>query len=107
MEKDIERWLGQQVQKLGGLWIKFTSPGMAGVPDRILIWKGQIEFVEMKTETGKLSVLQKATFAVLNSANKPVHVVCGKSGAQKFITELKEQHRFVVNYQYPTIYYWR
>ena len=36
-EQDIERNLTRQVKQLGGLCLKFVSPGTAGVPDRLII----------------------------------------------------------------------
>ena len=45
IEKDIEKYLVRQVKQMGGLALKFVSPNMAGVPDRIvMISKGTIYF---------------------------------------------------------------
>jgi len=60
LEKDIEEWLGKQVEKLGGIQFKFISPGNPGVPDRIYIFPGgQVYFVELKQELGRMSRIQK------------------------------------------------
>ena len=37
LEKDLERKLVRAVRESGGLALKFVSPGMAGVPDRLLL----------------------------------------------------------------------
>lgn len=59
-EKDLERYLKERVTGIGGLCWKFTSPGTAGVPDRIVICNRQIVFVELKRpDGGQLSALQK------------------------------------------------
>lgn len=64
LEKDIERKLVQEVKALGGMCLKFTSPGLAGVPDRIVILPGgRIIFVEMKAQNGRLSQQQQAVLA--------------------------------------------
>ena len=56
LEKEIEKRLCDGVKKLGGYAYKFTSPGNDGVPDRMVIMPGgDITFVELKTDTGKLS----------------------------------------------------
>ena len=48
-EKQIEAAFVKATNQRGGLWLKFTSPSMAGVPDRIvLLPHGQMGFVEMK-----------------------------------------------------------
>lgn len=36
-EKEIEAKLKKEVEKVGGLALKFISPGVAGVPDRIVL----------------------------------------------------------------------
>lgn len=49
LEKDIEQNLVKAVKRIGGLCIKFTSPGMDGVPDRlVLLPEGRMAFVELK-----------------------------------------------------------
>lgn len=48
-ESAIEAYLRSQVRKARGQCLKWTSPGMTGVPDRIIIMPGgQIAFVELK-----------------------------------------------------------
>ena len=48
-ENVIERALRDAIKKQGGWCLKFVSPGMAGVPDRIcLLPGGVIAFVELK-----------------------------------------------------------
>ena len=60
LEKDIEKLFRDEIKKAGGKAYKFTSPGNDGVPDRIVMLPdGRIVFVELKTDTGKLSKLQE------------------------------------------------
>ena len=48
-EKSIEEKLVAAVKAVGGVCWKFTSPGTAGVPDRIVLMpSGRIGFVEVK-----------------------------------------------------------
>lgn len=48
-EKSIEVKLVDAVKTAGGVCWKFTSPGTAGIPDRIvLLPSGRIAFVEVK-----------------------------------------------------------
>lgn len=59
-EKEIESLLVRLVKQSGGAALKFVCPGHAGVPDRIVIFPGgHIWFVELKTETGRLTRIQK------------------------------------------------
>ena len=60
LEKDIEAHLVRRVKDAGGRAYKFVSPAHRGVSDRIVVLpKGQVWFVEVKTESGKLSPLQQ------------------------------------------------
>ena len=48
-EKQIEQQLSQRVKQLGGVAFKFVSPGMDGMPDRlILLPGGRAAFAELK-----------------------------------------------------------
>ena len=60
LEKQVEAYLIKRVKELGGMAYKFTSPQHRGVADRIVcLPNGQTWFVEVKTEGGRLSPLQK------------------------------------------------
>nr|DAL61415.1 MAG TPA_asm: Nuclease [Caudoviricetes sp.] len=60
LERDIERYFVKEVEAHGGWAIKFQSDSQAGVPDRIVFWKGSrsVEFVELKRPGGKPRPLQ-------------------------------------------------
>lgn len=88
LERDIEQKLGAIVRKRGGLYYKFTSPGNVGVPDRIVITpQGKIIFVEIKTESGVLSKMQKIQIERLKANRVDVRVIKGWASAEKFIEE--------------------
>ena len=58
-ERTIERRLSAEAQKRGGLAVKFVSPGLDGVPDRIvLLPRGHIAFIEVKAPGKTLRPLQ-------------------------------------------------
>lgn len=60
MEKHIEAHLVSQVKKIGGVAYKFVSPAHRGVADRVVcLPDGGTWFIELKTEGGRLSPLQK------------------------------------------------
>ena len=49
LEKSIEKKLADAVKKRGGLAPKFVSPGLDGMPDRIVLMPGgRLAFVEVK-----------------------------------------------------------
>lgn len=58
-EKATEAKLVKAVKSMGGLAPKFVSPGLDGVPDRlVLLPKGKIAFIELKAEGKELRPLQ-------------------------------------------------
>lgn len=58
-EEYIEQKLVKAVKKRGGMALKFVSPGLDGVPDRIvLLPMGRIAFVELKAPGRKMRPLQ-------------------------------------------------
>lgn len=58
-ESTVEAKLVKAVKSLGGLAPKFVSPGLDGVPDRlVLLPGGKIAFIELKAEGKKLRPLQ-------------------------------------------------
>jgi Holliday junction resolvase len=59
-ESTIERKLVTEVKKRGGLAVKFVSPGLDGVPDRLVLFHGGIvAFVELKAPGKSLRPLQQ------------------------------------------------
>ena len=60
-ERDVERALVRAVQSRGGICPKWVSPGLDGVPDRIVMLPdGRIGFVELKAPGERPRALQIA-----------------------------------------------
>lgn len=58
-EKEIEQMLVKEVRRRGGWALKFISPGVNGVPDRLVLMpSGRIAFVELKAPGRKMRPLQ-------------------------------------------------
>lgn len=88
-EKEIEKILVTEVKKLGGRAYKWVSPGNDGVPDRIVIFPGrQPVFVELKSETGKLSVLQEMQIRRLQDLGQNAAVIKGIDGLSQFFQDM-------------------
>ena len=67
-EKGIEQKLVKTVKNMGGLAIKVISPGMNGMPDRmVLLPKGNIGFIEVKAPGKKMRPNQIKRKAQLES----------------------------------------
>lgn len=90
IEKDIERWLGNQLKKLGCIYMKFVSPGNDGVPDRIVILPGgSVIFVELKSTQGKLMANQRVQISRLRKHGAIVFVLTGKLDAKLFLDDIE------------------
>lgn len=88
-EAKVEKYLDSQVRKLSGLTRKWVSPGVDGVPDRIVIIPGAgVWFVEVKVSDGRLSDCQKREHIRLKDAGANVTTVYGHDGADEFIARI-------------------
>ena len=94
LEKDIESWLGKQVEGMGGLSFKFVSPGNPGVPDRIYVLpSGRVWFVELKQQFGRIANIQKLQRDRLIKMGCNYRLVKGMDDARLFVKELKDALR--------------
>lgn len=92
LEKDIEEWLNKQVKSLGGISYKFVSPSNPGVPDRIYLFPGgRIYFVELKTEIGRMSNIQKWQRQRIQDMGCRFYLIKGMPQAKEFIKEIKNE----------------
>ena len=88
-EAEIERKMRGLIKAQGGLFYKFLSPGNPGVPDRIVITPaGEVWFVELKAEKGRLTKLQQHQISLLERQGAKVRVVYGWDTARGFVEEV-------------------
>ena len=90
-EKDVEARLVKAVRRLGGRAYKWVSPGNVGVPDRIVIWPGgDIEFVELKTEVGRVSPIQEVQIKRLQALGCKIRVLYGDDDVDAYLSHAKK-----------------
>ena len=88
-ESFIEEKLTKAVRQKGGVCWKFTSPGTAGVPDRIVLMpKGHIAFVEVKAPNQKPRPLQLSRHKFLRRLGFQVYVLDALEDIDKIISEV-------------------
>lgn len=88
-EYAVEKHLISVTQACGGMCIKFTSPGMSGVPDRIVILPGgKIGFAELKAPGKKPRRLQKAVIRDLYRRGCRVATIDNLKSVEGFIRRL-------------------
>ena len=89
-ESQIERRLVEGVKRLGGMCLKFVSPGTLGVPDRIIITaKGRVIFVELKTKTGRLTKIQRYVIGEMQKRGADARVVKGIDEVKELLAEIE------------------
>ena len=89
-EKTIEQKFAAAVKAVGGLALKFTSPGFDGVPDRIVLLPGgKMAFVEVKAPGEKPRPLQSARHRLLRRLGFRVYVLDEVSQIGGIIDEIQ------------------
>lgn len=88
-ERNIESYLLRQARAREVLCLKFVSPGVSGVPDRVLIHRGRIHFVELKRPCGgTLSPLQRYMHTKLRRYGASVDVVYTRNQVDEVLAGL-------------------
>lgn len=92
-EKEIELYLTKQVRNNGGLSYKWVSPGINGVPDRIVMLNGRIAFVETKAPKGRARALQEKVMADISGQGFECRLIDTRAGVDQLIAELNSNGR--------------
>lgn len=93
-EKVIEQKLVQAVKKAGGLAVKFTSPGLSGMPDRLVILPGgKMAFVEVKAPEMKPRPLQLIRHGRLRRLGCHLFVLDDAGQIQAVLNEIMGEER--------------
>ena len=88
LEKIVEQHLVKRIKALDGAAYKFKST-VAGVSDRIVLLPGGvIWFVELKSETGKLSPMQHIFAAEMARLGQNYIVLNSKENVDAYISSL-------------------
>lgn len=89
-ENRVEQRLIDGVKALGGRTFKFVSPGLAGVPDRIVILPGGIvHFVELKAPGGSPSRIQLRRIAQLRKLGVKALILTGTEEVDGYLDGIK------------------
>lgn len=89
LEKEIEKALVDKIKALGGLCLKFTSPSMTGIPDRmILLPNGKVGFIETKRPGEKPRPIQKKRISQLKDLGFKVYVLNNRNNIDQIIKEI-------------------
>ena len=89
-EKQIEQSLVKAVKNMGGICPKFVSPGLGGMPDRIVLLPGgHMAFVEVKASGRKPRPLQMARHRLLRALGFKVYVLDDPARIGEILDEIQ------------------
>ena len=90
LERTIEQTLVRETKKAGGIAPKLTSPGTAGMPDRLLILPhGKICFVELKAPGQKPRPIQQRQTERLTNLGCMVRTIDHPNQIQGLLDEIR------------------
>ncbi len=91
-ERDIEMKLIRAVRRSGGLALKFVSPNVNGVPDRLLLFMGgKVAFAEVKAPGEKPRPLQVHRMKQLRELGFRVYVIDSADQIQNLLDEINAE----------------
>lgn len=89
LEKTIESKLVTRTKAIDGMCLKFTSPSLTGVPDRIILLpKGRIGFVEVKAKGKKPRPIQVKRIKQLRDLGFKVFVLDDEKDIDKILNKI-------------------
>lgn len=89
LERKIEKTLVDKVKLHGGLCLKFISPSMTGIPDRIILLpKGKVGFVETKRTKEKPRPIQNKRIKQFMDLGFKVYVLDDKKDIDEIIKKI-------------------
>lgn len=91
-EKDVEKRFVKEVDRVGGIALKFVSPSFSGVPDRLILMPGgKASFAELKAPGKKPRPLQVKRHKMLRALGFKVYVIDRVEMIGGIIDELKQE----------------
>lgn len=89
LERKIEKALVDKVKLHGGLCLKFISPSMTGIPDRIILLpKGKVGFVETKRTKRQPRPIQNKRIKQFKDLGFKVYVLDDKKDIDEIIKKI-------------------
>lgn len=94
LESKVENYLVRRIEELGLVCVKFVPEQRPGMPDRLVLLKGtRVVWVELKTDGGRLSELQRYRHAELRKLGHEVAVLWNKDQVDEFVDELRKKEK--------------
>ena len=90
-EASLQAWFTRVLNSHGAYTQKLISASRRGFPDMLVIYQGDVWFVELKQENGHPSVFQDREINRLRTAGANALIVYGKQGCEDFIHYLLKE----------------
>ena len=89
LESKVEDYMRREAEKRGCMFMKFVSPQLSGVPDRILLHPSlrRTTFIEMKRPGGTARKLQLQVHKILRAHGADVHVIPSIEDVDEFFVD--------------------
>lgn len=104
LEKSIENVLREEVERQGGMCLKWTCPGHRGVPDRMILFPGGIiAFVELKRPGAKVKAggLQEWWREKIQSFGFPCYEISTVEQAKSIVSFLETESFITLTEEHP------
>lgn len=88
LEREIETQFYEYCKARNILCIKLNLRGRVGWPDRLLIWKGHVEFVELKRRGEEPDLIQALIHGLLAKHLMRVHVCDNLEDAKRVVDDI-------------------
>lgn len=85
LESKVEKDIVKMAKGLGYWVCKFTSPALAGVPDRMFIRNGRVVFIEIKRPGNAPTKLQEIRMRDMEAHGAEVHWVDNVEAARAIL----------------------
>lgn len=95
-EGKVEKHLVDAINSIGGLCLKFRSPSSRGVPDRIVMYDGNICFVELKAPGESPRKSQLSMIRKMDEQKIPVYVADSPEDIDNFIKDVLQVDHFKI-----------
>lgn len=86
-ESRVERYFKREVEKRGGLCKKIIFQGEKGCPDRLVIARNNVHFVELKRPEGKRAAIQEEVHNQFLFRGVHVHTLYDEDEVDNWVRE--------------------
>jgi len=95
-ERNLQRSIKNRLAQGGAFCRKVSAEGSRGLPDLLVIYRGEVLLAEIKTPTGRLSKLQEITIERIKQAGGRAEVWRSVADAERFIRETERDNQLDV-----------